>query len=141
MKEVTSSVFVMDCSVTMAIVLPDEKNKTFVSYVDPGRENTMLVPTIWHYEIANVLSTATRAKRITESELLEIKSILGGFPITTDDLSTNNCMNSTLNISREHKLSIYDAAYLELAMREGLPLATFDKQLIKIAKLVGLKII
>lgn len=133
--------FVMDCSVTISLLLSGENQGEIKHIESLLLKNSAIVPTIWKYEVSNVLCMSERSKRISEAELAEIKNILDALPISIDDLSTTKTLGNTLHIAREQKLTIYDAAYLELAMREGVALATFDKELIKAAKQVGVELV
>jgi predicted nucleic acid-binding protein len=91
------------------------------------------VPTIWQLELANVLLMAERKKRITFEQLEVFKETLSILPIETDFSTTYRTMGSIYHLAKENNLSIYDASYLELAMREKIPLATCDEDLLKAA--------
>ena len=122
--------FVLDCSATMAFFFKDEAS----SYTDAvfealATDARAVVPPIWPLEVANVCLTAERKKRIDSHEISEILSILETFPIAVDESSNPKTVRDILALARKHHLTAYDAAYLELAMRHGLPLATLDKKL------------
>ncbi|MCH9643557.1 MAG: type II toxin-antitoxin system VapC family toxin [Gammaproteobacteria bacterium] len=136
-----NNVLVMDCSVTMALLLNDEKNSTIEKIESMLPQYSILAPTIWRYETANVLCIAERSKRITEADSTEIKNILESLPISIDEPSTTKTFGNTLHIARKYKLTVYDAAYLELSMRQGALLATFDKTLGKAAKQAGTELL
>ena len=133
--------FVIDCSVTMALLFLDEKKSEVKKVESLLIDNQAFVPTIWRYEVGNVLCMAERSKRIQEADMIELKAILLSLPIITDEISTTKTLENTLHLAREYKLTVYDAAYLELAMREGMPLATFDKQLKSAAKRAGTELV
>ena len=99
-----------------------------------------LVPHLWHLEATNVLLSAERRKELDISEVERFISQLENLPIKVDPLTANQAFNRTLSLSRAYKLSSYDAAYLELAMREGLALATLNKNLKKAAIQADVKI-
>lgn len=125
--------FVADCSVTMAWVFEDEssqKSDELLNMIIDG--STVIVPTIWRYEVSNVLLLATMKKRI--SSYKTAISLLGKFPIKEDPFSTVATWGDTLQIAAKTSLTIYDASYLETAKRNHLPLATFDKAMTKAAK-------
>lgn len=99
------------------------------------------VPTLWHLEIANVLWACERRKRITEADSVRFLAVLEALNIMTDHQTEQHAGQKTLGLARQHGVSVYDAAYLELAMRFGLPLASKDETLRKAAQAVGLSIL
>jgi predicted nucleic acid-binding protein len=99
------------------------------------------VPTLWHLEIADLLWACERRKRITEADSVRFLAVLKVLNITTDHETEQHAGQTTLGLARQHGLSVYDAAYLELAMRSGLPLASKDETLRKVAQAVGLSIL
>jgi predicted nucleic acid-binding protein len=121
--------FVLDGSVALAWLFHDEAD----SYADaivarlPALE--MLVPRLWHLEIANVLIVGERRGRCTQADTASWISYLSGLPILVDGATEARAWGETLHLARQHGLSAYDAAYLELAMREGVALATLDAKL------------
>jgi predicted nucleic acid-binding protein len=131
------SLFVLDNSVSMRWLLESEK-KTDQNYAEVVLKSLLetdaLVPNLWHLEAANVL---LGAEKRCETDLVEVErfiSQLEALPLHVDPLTASQTFSRTMVLSRLYKLSSYDAAYLELAIREGLPLATLDKELIKAAK-------
>ena len=120
---------VIDASVTLAWALEDEPN----DYADrifsrlPGEP--AVVPNIWVLEVANGLLVAERRQRVTAAESSQVHAILGDLPITADSPSLDIALGPVLALARTHQLTTYDASYLELAMREGLALATVDRNL------------
>jgi predicted nucleic acid-binding protein len=103
-------------------------------------EDSAIVPPTWSYEVANVLLVAERTRRKTEAETLKFLGLLAEMPIAVDQAEPKP-FGSVLTMARAHRLSTYDAAYLELAARLGLPLATLDKELIRAAREAGVKVI
>jgi predicted nucleic acid-binding protein len=99
------------------------------------------VPTLWHLEIANVLWACERRKRITEADSVRFLAVLEALNIMTDHQTEQHAGQKTLGLARQHGVSVYDVAYLELAMRLGLPLASKDETLRKAAQAVGLSIL
>jgi predicted nucleic acid-binding protein len=95
------------------------------------------VPSLWSLEVANVLLVGERRRRLTVADTAKFLSLLETFPITVDHETTARVWGETINLARAHNLSAYDAAYLELAMRRGLPLATLDDKLKAAAAVVG----
>lgn len=129
--------FVLDNSVSMRWLLESEKKsdqKYSESVLTSLSETDAIVPNLWHLEAANVLMSAERRLEITVAEVERFISQLENLPIHVDPLTSHQSFGRTLTLSRAYNLSSYDSAYLELALREGLPLATLDKNLIKAAK-------
>lgn len=126
--------FVIDCSVTMAWFFEDEKSDFTARVLEKLASAKAIVPTIWPLEIANVLLIAKRNKRITETESASFIDALTALPITIDHTTSSKAMHSIFVLAGENNLTVYDGAYLELALREKIPLLTLDKELIKAAK-------
>ncbi|OPY60708.1 MAG: tRNA(fMet)-specific endonuclease VapC [Syntrophorhabdaceae bacterium PtaU1.Bin034] len=133
--------FVMDCSVVMAWCFEDEADAYADSVLDSLSDSGAIVPSIWPLEIANVLLVAERRKRLTEADSLQFVRLLSELPIVVDQETSERAFSEILFIGRQQTLSSYDAAYLELAMREGAALATRDKALIEAAHKCGVKLL
>jgi len=129
--------FVLDCSVTMAWVFPDEATEATNQLRDSLEESRAFVPSLWPVEVGNVLLVATRRNRIRVNDWREIRASLEALPIEIDPVTTSRVWGSSLELARTHQLSVYDAMYLELAMRLQLPLATLDRALHRAARTVG----
>ena len=129
--------FVLDNSVAMRWLLESEKASD-QNYAEAVLSSLMdfdaLVPNLWHLEASNVLLGAQKSGVISTGELQRFVCQLENLPIQTDPLTAHQAFNRTLALARAYDLSSYDAAYLELAIREGLALATLDKKLAKAAK-------
>jgi len=97
-----------------------------------------LVPALWPLEVANALLAAERKRRLAKAQSLRFVELLQTLPIVIDVSTSARAMESILSLAREQQLSAYDAAYLELAMREGLPLATAGNALKRAAKRCGI---
>jgi predicted nucleic acid-binding protein len=100
-----------------------------------------LVPSLWPLEVANVLLVGERRKRLTAADTMRFLTLLSTLPITIDEETSYRALNQTLALAREQAISAYDAAYLELAMREGVPFATLDAKLQNAAISLGISII
>ena len=100
-------------------------------------ESGALVPGLWWLEIGNVLSRAERRKRIAPSKVASYVDVLAELPIATDTETEERALREILALARREHLTTYDAAYLEVAMRRGIPLATLDKTLLRAARRVG----
>ncbi len=129
--------FVLDNSVAMRWLLASN-NSSDQRYAESVLKSLVdaeaIVPNLWHLEAANVLLGATHRKEIEISEIERFTVQLENLPITVDPLTANQVFGHTLSLARAYRLSSYDAAYLELALRSGLPLSTLDKDLLKAAK-------
>ena len=134
--------FVLDTSVTMRWFFGDGKpaELTFAAKVlDALRTDTAIVPVTWGLEVANVIARAEAKALVTEARSGEFLELLEGVSIEVDGATFTHARSGTLQLARRHKLSAYDASYLELALRRGLPLATLDEDLQKAAKKVGVR--
>ena len=98
-----------------------------------------VVPAIWPLEVANVLLVGERRKRLTKADSSRFLELLQGLPITIDVQATSRAFGEIMSVARNLTISAYDAAYVELAMREGLNLATLDDRLSKAASKIGVK--
>lgn len=129
--------FVLDNSVAMRWLLESNKasDQEYAEKVLKSLSgDDALVPNLWHLEASNVLLGAEKREEITIGEVEGFISQLENLPIQVDPLTAHQSFSRILALGRAYNLSSYDAAYLELAIREGLPLATLDKNLAKAAK-------
>lgn len=134
--------FVLDNSVTMRWFFGDGKpaELTFAAKVlDALRTDIAVVPVTWGLEVANVIARAEAKGLVTGARSAEFLELLEGVSIEVDAATFTHARSGTLELARRHKLSAYDASYLELALRRGLPLATLDEDLGRAAKKAGLK--
>lgn len=132
---------VLDCSVTMSWCFEDQSNSYTESVLDLLGHKKALVPAHWPLEVTNVLLTAERKKILSEAQSARFTEILLSLPVDIDEKTSLKAFQETLSLARSHKLTSYDAAYLELAMRQGLPLATQDNALKKAAKKNGVRLV
>lgn len=135
--------FVLDASVTIRWALQDGStaDRTYADLVLESLERASIwVPALWYTEITHVLRCAENDGKLGESALTEFVYRLGQLPIEVDAAAPSGIQLAVAAISREFKLSGYDAQYLELARRHQLPLATLDKDLRKAAKKAGVAI-
>ena len=133
--------FILDASVTLCWCFENQATQYTEAIFErlAGGEEAS-VPFIWPLEVANVLLTAERRKALKLAQVTSFLEQLSAWPIQVDTLGVDRAFQQILNAARSHNLSTYDAAYLELAVREGLPLATLDKDLRRAANAVGVKI-
>lgn len=130
--------FVLDASATAAWVLPDEENALANAVVFRLRDSGALVPAIWWYEVRNLPVVNERRGRTTREKTTAFLASLSRLRILIDRLPLDS---HVMDLARAHHLSYYDAAYLELALREQLPLATVDKPLRRAAEACGLQLL
>ena len=129
--------FVLDCSVTAAWCIEDEANASTDRLLDSLQSGEALVPALWPLEISNVLLTAERRLRLTRAQAFQCLEMLRSLPVVVDESTSSRAMGDILSLARDQNLSVYDAAYLELSIREALPLATRDRILAGAAKRCG----
>jgi predicted nucleic acid-binding protein len=121
--------FILDCSVTMAWYFRDEA-KAYANAVRRALSVARaVVPALWPLEVANILVLGERRGRSTEAEASKWLRFLQMLPIHVDDETPTRAWSDILHVARSYDLSAYDAAYLELAIRLGLPLASLDDKL------------
>jgi predicted nucleic acid-binding protein len=125
--------FVLDCSVALAWVFPDEQNDQVDSLAKRLLTETAVVPSIWPFEIANVLWVAYRQGRIAKAEIFSIREALLRLPLEIEPVKIEHILSAVLDVSIQHQLTVYDSSYLELSSRLSIPLATLDKKLRKAA--------
>ncbi len=118
--------FVVDASMAASWLLPDEKRPEASRAYARLADDEALVPYLWWYEIRNLFIIAERRGRIDSEQTRVALSLLSRLPIKFDHESLESAL---LYLAREHRLTAYDAAYLELAARYTLPLATLDHAL------------
>ncbi len=131
--------FVLDCSVTMALVFPDEASQVTARLRDSLIDSRAFVPSQWPVEVDTALLNATRRGRVRVEECPEIFSSIDALPIEIEPVSTERMWGRALGLADRHGLSVYDAAYLELAHRMRLPLATLDRELASAALATGVE--
>jgi predicted nucleic acid-binding protein len=136
-----SDLFVVDNTVVMSWCFKDEANQYADSVLERLTDATALVPSIWALEVTNVLLAAERRKRLSEADSVRFTTLLSQLPIVVEYESVELIMKDLLSLARFHNLSSYDASYLDLAMRKGLPIATLDNRLIEAATAADVKIL
>ncbi|HLS14709.1 MAG TPA: type II toxin-antitoxin system VapC family toxin [Beutenbergiaceae bacterium] len=129
--------FVLDTSVTMAWCFADESTPATEALLDQLVEQEAWVPPLWHLEVVNVLLVAERRGRLSQAQSERFLELLAALPIRTADSSPEAAQ--LLGLGRHHRLSAYDAAYLALAGRHGLPLATGDRGLAEACQAAGVE--
>jgi predicted nucleic acid-binding protein len=130
-------VLVIDASIALAWCFRDEQSGDVMALLDRVHDETAMVPPLWRVEVANALLMAERRRRVEQAEVERLIELLSELPIVVDDVSSGHDWSDTLLLARNDRLTLYDATYLELAMREGLPLATLDTDLAVAARRHG----
>lgn len=134
--------WVIDASVGFAWVHPDQataETDLLLQAVTEGVE--VAVPALWFLEIANTLLVLQRRKRLTLAEKRTAVELLSSFNFTVDDEAPKAAFHKTLELAEKHGLSVYDATYLELALRRKLGLASRDSALLAAARKSGVKVL
>jgi predicted nucleic acid-binding protein len=132
---------VLDSSVALSWCFENESSDAAYRLLDRIRAEPAAVPNLWHVEVANVLVLAERRRRITLAETAEFIALLESLQISVDDETSSRAFSRVLDLAREERLTAYDAAYLELAMRLGVPLASKDDDLCDAAERVGVTVL
>ena len=129
--------FVVDASVALAWHFEDEASEYADRVLERLREDRAAAPSIWSLEVANALLVAERRGRLSPAKVARAVELLLELPISIHDVAAELVLGPVLDLARAHGLSAYDAVYLELAMRQGLPLATQDEALRAATQRVG----
>ncbi|MBM3521919.1 MAG: type II toxin-antitoxin system VapC family toxin [Alphaproteobacteria bacterium] len=133
--------FVLDASVTFAWCFADEASPAADALLERADREGVVVPGIWALEVANVLLAAERRRRITTAPADRFVTLLAALPITVDRETADRALGDTIDLARQLKLTAYDVAYLELARRLRLPLATRDADLQRAARATSVRLL
>ncbi|HUX67245.1 MAG TPA: type II toxin-antitoxin system VapC family toxin [Terriglobales bacterium] len=131
---------VLDASIALAWCFADEASAYAEAVLAALAEREALVPAIWPLEIANALAVAERQKRIRQPDVSRYLELLNGLAIQQDALSVSESVGNVLPLARAYRLSAYDAAYLDAAIRNDAPLATLDRSLADAGRRAGAEI-
>jgi len=126
--------FVVDNSVVMSWCFEDENCEYADSVLESLKDHTAIVPSIWPLEVGNVLLVAERKKRLDASDSSQFIALLSELPIMVDQEPPARMFSEIFTLAREYDLSAYDASYLDLAIKRGVPIATLDNRLLTAAK-------
>jgi predicted nucleic acid-binding protein len=132
---------VLDNSVALAWCFETERTPVLEALLRQVGAHGAIAPTIWPLEAANGLIMAERRGRLDATSRRELTDFLRRLPIVLDDETQERAWTNATQLALLHGLTIYDSAYLELAIRRGLPLATLDRDLHRAGKLVGLELL
>ncbi|KJW04351.1 type II toxin-antitoxin system VapC family toxin [Rickettsia argasii] len=131
--------FVLDSSIALSWLMPDEVAS--LDILDKTITEEAIVPAIWELEIGNVLLCAERAKRLTINQRHQAIYTLKDLYIKIDQITLEHIWFETMDLAVQYGLTLYDASYLELALRCGLPIATLDKSLKQASKAAGVVVL
>jgi len=134
------SLFVLDASVALAWCFRDEATPETDALAVRANSGGFVVPPLWHLEVANILVGSERRGRATPLQVQSAFALLEKFKVETDERGGDR-LSDAIGLARHHRLTVYDATYLELAIRRNAPLATLDKALVTAARQVGLTVL
>ena len=132
---------IIDASLTVSWYFDDEATPATEAVLDTVSETGAVVPTLWRLEVANAFQSAIRRKRFTASYRDRSLNELTRLPIVVDPETDTYAWTTTLRLAERFSLTTYNSAYLELAQRRKLPLATLDSALRAAAMAVGIKVL
>ena len=132
---------VIDASAVLAWCFEDEGGPESDALIECVAADGAAVPGLWSLEIANGLVSGERRGRIKVADSAAFIAMIEELPIVADQATGARALHETIGLARAHRLTAYDAAYLELAMRLGLPLATGDRRMRAAAKRVGVDLL
>jgi predicted nucleic acid-binding protein len=121
--------FVLDSSVALAWILPDEHSDSVDLIADRLENDFAVVPAVWPLEILNALLVASRRARISAGDIKRSLSDLAALPIEVETIAMAEMLDAISSVAQRHNITSYDAAYVELAKRRGLAVATLDRKL------------
>ena len=133
--------FVIDASISLSWCFGDERTARTDGVLERLRTEEAVAPSIWPLEVANGLRSAERRGRIDEREMMGVTRLLNALPIRAEELPLRRALSEVLPLARALAITAYDAAYVELALRMGLPLATADDRLASAAVAAGAQLL
>jgi predicted nucleic acid-binding protein len=133
--------FVVDNSVALAWCFEDEHTQPILDLLDRVAETGAVAPSLWPLEALNGLLMAERRRRLDTKRRQRLADFLRDLPVTLDAETADQAWTATARLAERYRLTMYDAAYLELAQRRRLPLATLDQDLIRAGKALGMTLL
>jgi predicted nucleic acid-binding protein len=134
--------FVVDASVVLTWCFPDENSAVAQRVAQMFKEgDSAIAPSFWPHEVLNALLVGEKRKRISVDLVRTFLTDLATLPIVLQELRADDVFDRIQSLSREHGLTTYDAAYLDLAQSNGLPLATLDEDLIRACSKAGVELV
>ena len=133
--------FVLDASLTLAWCFEDERTPASKEVLHRMSNESAVVPSLWHFEVANGLVIGERRGRITRQGASEFLALLSGFDIEVDEHGASRAFSYVFSAAHTNVLSVYDAAYYDVAVRRQLPLASCDGALRSAVVAAGLPVL
>jgi predicted nucleic acid-binding protein len=133
--------FVLDSSITFSWFFENEWTDAANELLDRLETDTAAVPALWFFEVANVLAVRERQRRTSAAHVAEFVAQLETLTIIADEEALGRTFRRILDLARSEHLTGYDASYLELSMRLGVPLATKDRELGEAAERLGVQVL
>jgi predicted nucleic acid-binding protein len=133
--------FVIDASVTLAWCFIDESSEMADRILDRLEGEEALAPAIWPLEVANGLRTAERRGRLDLADLAQVRELLTALPVEVEGVPLEAALGEVAELARQLDLTAYDASYLALAARRGLPMATADDRLKRACEQAGVELV
>ena len=135
------AVCVLDASMAVSWFIPAEANAVAEAALDAVVQGGALAPALWPLEVANTLVMAERRRRMTEAQRFLALATLADLDITVEPQEVARVWSLVVDLAQAHQMTVYDATYLELALRRSLPLATTDLALVRAAKATGIGVL
>jgi predicted nucleic acid-binding protein len=132
---------VVDSSVALTWCFEDEQTPSSLVLLEAVVEAGAVAPSLWPLEVLNALIMAERRKRVDAAQRQRLSGFLRDLPIALDDETAAQAWSATIQLAERHRLTVYDAAYLELAQRRDLPLASLDQKLRAAAEAAGVALV
>ena len=133
--------FVLDASVTLAWCFVDESSEMADRVLAQLEGEEAIAPAIWPLEVANGLRTAERRGRLDLADLVQVRELLTALPVEVEGVPLDAALGEVSELARQLDLTAYDASYLALAARRGLPLATADDRLRRACAQAGVELV
>ncbi len=134
--------FVVDASITLSWCFEDESSPAADDVLARLETGRAVAPCVWTLEVSNAIRSAQRRGRLTDVETPALVSLLLALPIDIDDpLTLDDATGRVLQLARSFDLSSYDAAYLDLALRRGVAIASVDERLVAAARTAGVTVL
>lgn len=132
---------VIDSSVALTWCFEDERTPATLAVLEQVVQSGAAAPALWPLEVLNVLVLAERRRRLSVVQRHALTGFLRDLPVALDQETAVQAWSVTTRLAEQYRLTLYDAAYLELAQRLGLPLATLDKELRAAAQALGIALL
>jgi predicted nucleic acid-binding protein len=132
--------FVLDASITLAWCFADESSEMADRVLDQLESVQAVAPAIWPLEVANGLRTAERRGRLDLADVAQVRELLTALPVEVEGVPLDAALGEVAELARQLDLTVYDASYVALAARRGLPLATADDRLRRACEQAGVEL-